>query len=280
MSINLYQFVGVPSSASSAEIDSAIFIKYNDVRRLVTHHDPAIVNQANEDLLIIEQARSTLLDPQKKAIYDSSLGADRATAGLTDPQASQNSISGFATPPALRSNISNKQAGEQTDAWICPKCHTENRKNIRFCKKCGTALGIVCPKCNSVNEIDTVFCKECGVNIKECAEELQQSKEEKKILDQQRIIRERNLEPIRKYANRAATFSSLWWILLGFGFYSGTYIYAYVQAGKALAITPTPGDQEYRNKATRARKTSGALIIIFLVGIAFYILGTLIFANH
>ena len=141
--VNLYQFIGVPFSASHAEIDAAIFTKYNEVRRLVTHHDPNVVNQANLNLQLIEQARVVLLDPQKKADYDASLGLGGATGGLADPQAILQKFNpvGVTTPPSGRPVGISPQAAqaaiERTDAWVCPACLTANPIGTRFCKKCG-----------------------------------------------------------------------------------------------------------------------------------------------
>jgi len=51
----------------------------------------------------------------------------------------------------------------------CPKCHTENPKESRFCRKCGssTERNISCPNCGSTHPPDSNFCNKCGHDLKE-----------------------------------------------------------------------------------------------------------------
>ena len=47
---------------------------------------------------------------------------------------------------------------------ICPKCHTVNDDEEKFCKNCGFQLNSarICPTCGKTNDSNSKYCKECG----------------------------------------------------------------------------------------------------------------------
>ena len=47
---------------------------------------------------------------------------------------------------------------------ICPKCHTPNDDEEKFCKNCGFQLSSsrICPECGETNDSNSKYCKECG----------------------------------------------------------------------------------------------------------------------
>ncbi len=49
----------------------------------------------------------------------------------------------------------------------CNHCGLENPKQSKFCKKCGTSLGVPlkCPQCDSENPGDSLFCIVCGARL-------------------------------------------------------------------------------------------------------------------
>lgn len=49
----------------------------------------------------------------------------------------------------------------------CDQCGLENPKQSKFCRKCGTSLGvrIRCPQCASENPGDSIFCMKCGESL-------------------------------------------------------------------------------------------------------------------
>jgi class 3 adenylate cyclase len=47
----------------------------------------------------------------------------------------------------------------------CPACGTDNRPDRRFCRNCGTELGVACPSCGTVNEAGDRFCGNCGAAL-------------------------------------------------------------------------------------------------------------------
>ncbi|HEY6068170.1 MAG TPA: adenylate/guanylate cyclase domain-containing protein, partial [Gaiellaceae bacterium] len=48
---------------------------------------------------------------------------------------------------------------------LCPSCGTENLAGKKFCKECGTALGLVCGSCGAALVGDEKFCGECGAAV-------------------------------------------------------------------------------------------------------------------
>lgn len=47
---------------------------------------------------------------------------------------------------------------------ICPKCHTVNDDEEKYCKNCGFQLNSarICPECGKTNDPNSKYCKECG----------------------------------------------------------------------------------------------------------------------
>ena len=47
---------------------------------------------------------------------------------------------------------------------ICPKCHTVNSDEEKFCRNCGFQLNSsrICPECGKTNDSNSKYCKECG----------------------------------------------------------------------------------------------------------------------
>src|SRR3990172_9174569 len=79
---NYYEIINVSRDATPSEIEEALDRHYNQIRKLITHHDPSVVNQANLDLQILEKIRSTLMDQGKRSAYDAAI--DPLIGGLGD----------------------------------------------------------------------------------------------------------------------------------------------------------------------------------------------------
>ena len=47
---------------------------------------------------------------------------------------------------------------------ICPKCHTVNSDEEKYCRNCGFQLNSsrICPTCGKTNDPNSKYCKECG----------------------------------------------------------------------------------------------------------------------
>jgi hypothetical protein len=144
------------------EIEQALDEQYHKWRRLVTHHDPQVVNRANQALQIVERMRTTLLNPQRRRSYDAALGVGEAVLGLADPDANVAAGSVASSSPAPPAKQSAGAA--RVDAWICPQCETPNTLGLRFCRDCGHRIGVECTKCGELVEAAAKFCAACGVN--------------------------------------------------------------------------------------------------------------------
>lgn len=163
-----YEILSISPTASANEIEAAIESRYHQVRRLTTHHDADIVNQANQALLILEQARAILLDPLKRTQYDTSLGY--SAGGLADPNLSSNTQS----VPNNTTNVSqiigiqsqaNKPNYPNVHVWICPQCQRPSSPGTLYCQNCRQVLGRICPNCQTTYEAKANFCPSCGQNF-------------------------------------------------------------------------------------------------------------------
>ena len=52
---------------------------------------------------------------------------------------------------------------------ICSNCQTENATGTKFCKECGTRLGLACATCGNALLPDAKFCGECGTPVSPAA---------------------------------------------------------------------------------------------------------------
>lgn len=199
---NYYELLKIQPTASPSEIESAIDAQYNQWRRLVTHHDPNVVNQAHQALASLQQIRTILTDPGKRAGYDAAIGlSGQSLGGLADPEAllSQNSAAPAPSMTPLGSSsqtpvdITSASKDLPLDAWECPKCKSPNPIGTRHCKKCGARVGINCPRCNLLIDINAKHCSECGVDI-------QSEFQQKKVAEEERARLEalRHAEEIKK----------------------------------------------------------------------------------
>jgi curved DNA-binding protein CbpA len=166
-----YEILKVQSTAAQSEIETALDAQYNQWRRLVTHHDPNVVEEANRSLRTLEQIRNILTNPIERAKYD----AGQNIGGLADPEqllraAAPSPVSGI-NPPGIVASSHHQTQEQRVDAWVCPKCKSANTIGEQFCKKCGNSLSQVCPKCNAITEKIQPFCSKCGVNKSEALRE-------------------------------------------------------------------------------------------------------------
>ncbi len=155
-----YEILKLAPTATAVEIAAALDAQYNQWRRLVTHHAPTIVEEANRALRTLEQVRATLTDPGKRAVYDSTLNV----GGLADPEAL---LRAAAPLPPPQTSQQTPVTHQRADAWVCPNCQTSNPLKTKFCSKCGQQLGRDCPSCGKLTKASGPFCMECGVNFDE-----------------------------------------------------------------------------------------------------------------
>ncbi|MDD2521353.1 MAG: hypothetical protein PHW11_00825 [Anaerolineaceae bacterium] len=169
--INYYELLRLQNNAQQVEIENRLDEQYQKWRALVTHHDPAVVTQANQALQTIEQARAVLLDPLRRQDYNRKLSEELATsAGLLDPDLvlTQPSYSGamMTGTPMIEAAAGSPASIDRTDAWICQNedCGKANPIGTTYCVKCGASVGKNCPNCNVMVEAANTFCSSCGVD--------------------------------------------------------------------------------------------------------------------
>jgi phage FluMu protein Com len=113
--------------------------------------------------------------------------ADEESAGPPPQEAEA-----YPAPPAPEPEASSAaahsvpatQVGESTQ---CPRCGTENRPGVAFCRNCGqrlVAAGVAttlerpgapqgtqaCPRCGTINRAGVAFCQNCGANLRASAQ--------------------------------------------------------------------------------------------------------------
>src|SRR5947207_2618302 len=89
-----------------------------------------------------------------------------------------------AEPSSAAHSVPATQVGERTQ---CPRCGTENRPGVAFCRNCGqrlVAAGVAttlerpgapqgtqaCPRCGTLNRAGVAFCQNCGANLRASAQ--------------------------------------------------------------------------------------------------------------
>ena len=180
-----YEILKIQSTATITEIETALDEQYNQWRRLVTHHDPNVVNQANQALQTLEMIRATLIDLEKRSVYDAAIGVNGPVGGLADPE----TLLRASVPPIrLASTQRTDQvpptaANARLDGWVCAQCQTTNPIKTRFCSKCGQQLGLDCPNCGKLTKASDAYCMECGVNIEEFEHKRNAEEEERLCLE-------------------------------------------------------------------------------------------------
>jgi len=166
-----YEVLKIEPTASTQEIEVAIDDQYSQFRHLVNHQNPEVVEQANRSLRLLEQIRSTLTEPDKRALYDQTLNF----GGLADPSALVQSAGvpgAMMTPPPPRS--APQAELESTTAWKCDQCGKLNRIGSKICSKCGKVLARDCPNgCGNVVLLSEVYCSNCAANIEDALATLQ-----------------------------------------------------------------------------------------------------------
>jgi hypothetical protein len=98
------------------------------------------------------------------------------------PPADASSVAAAAAPPMAAHSVPDTETatGESTQ---CPRCGTENRPGLAFCRNCGqrlVAAGVpttverpgtpegtmACPRCGTHNRAGVAFCQNCGANLR------------------------------------------------------------------------------------------------------------------
>jgi len=266
--MNYYELLGLDNKADSSEIETALDTQYDQWRALVTNHDPKMVSEANQALSTIEEIRKTLLNPSQRSEYDRALNS---IGGLEDPStliSTDRMGGGWMAPPRPRTSRQTPQQGETEDAstWICSVCKKKYPAGTRFCKSCGSQLGVDCPNCGRLTNVHNRFCQDCGVDIQAA---IKQKEAEAQIAERKRVIQLQEdgyLEQFRNKVKLAEKYSKLfYWIFPPLGLVLwpiGLY-----HAISGLNLPSTPGDEYYRGdlKKMRLRTTVSLVILVLLI---------------
>ena len=141
---NYYEILGIVKESSLAEIETAIDRQYNQWRQLVSHHDPKVVNEANQALQILEEIRSTLLEKDNRKKYDKTLASSEKIGGLGDPEVMLKEMMAGGKRSSSQTLMKNE---ERIDAWVCDDCGQANPLGTQFCqelwKKDSNAMSIL-----------------------------------------------------------------------------------------------------------------------------------------
>lgn len=171
-----YDVLQLAPTATTADIENACDTQYHHWRRLVTHHDPQVVNQANTALQRLETIRATLTHPERRAVYDAQIRSNHTdtVGGLGDPAAAPGAVITLPPNPQdvpvfAQMQQSPLELEERVDAWVCPACQMANAIGNAYCKDCGETIGIRCPKCHQMIQANAIFCSHCGVNVANAA---------------------------------------------------------------------------------------------------------------
>ncbi|MDD2521358.1 MAG: zinc ribbon domain-containing protein [Anaerolineaceae bacterium] len=259
--MNYYELLNVTTEMPSAEIQSALDQAYDQWRALVTHHDPQKVAEANQKLETIELIRGVLLDPGKRSEYDQSLLIHQAdVGGLYDPDIPNTVDSGGMSFSGGRGNVVQLAPPDRVDGWVCSNCDRANPVKTRFCKECGTEVGITCPKCGTLTQADSKYCDNCGADIEEARAELERETRRQAELQRQ----EAQLAPVREKSRRIGWSTSLWWwIHPGIGFF--VWIYGYILTSGILRDLQGNPDLALQEQArTGKNRALVSLMIVFL----------------
>ena len=113
--------------------------------------------------------------------------ADDASAGPPPQEAEAYPASPAAEPEASSAAAHSVPATQVGESTQCPRCGTENRPGVAFCRNCGqrlVAAGVAttlerpgapqgtqaCPRCGTINRAGVAFCQNCGANLRASAQ--------------------------------------------------------------------------------------------------------------
>jgi hypothetical protein len=209
---NYYEDLGLNPQVSVEEIRSAIDGRYNQWRELTTHPDAEVRVEADRNQRLLEQMRTTLTDPTKRAIYDAGIGLS-GTGGLADPEALLKRA-----PPPPKPKVPPSRSPDATTLWSCHRCGTENPEWTQYCLNCRAELVRRCPECGHLRSlVKTGTCGNCGFEY-QAAERRVALHHEMESLREQQNQSEKTIENLRyqiRGLEQANPSLSLFYIIFG-----------------------------------------------------------------
>ncbi len=130
-------------------------------------------------------------EPQLAAPEEPASSVDAApteqSPGPPPQEAEAYSASPAPEPEASASGAHSVPATQVGESTQCPRCGTENRPGVAFCRNCGqrlVAAGVAstlerpgtpqgtqaCPRCGTINRAGVAFCQNCGANLRAAAQ--------------------------------------------------------------------------------------------------------------
>jgi len=147
---NHYHRLGLVPTATQEEIQAAYVKLRAEWQELARKGD----EQAPEQLRLLDEAYTTLADPNRRAAYDRSL-CNQASGGAlvlaTQP-------TGVVVPDSPAVPIL-----EQS----CPHCGTLNPIQVTMCQNCGKQISRPCPQCGQPVLLNQTVCPRCNVPVQE-----------------------------------------------------------------------------------------------------------------
>jgi Double zinc ribbon len=106
-----------------------------------------------------------------------------AALGDAEPSSEESALPPEAAVAATAAAASAPPSEEIGESTLCPRCGTENRPGLAFCRSCGqrlVAAGVAttverpgtpegtmaCPRCGTHNRAGVAFCQNCGANLR------------------------------------------------------------------------------------------------------------------
>lgn len=182
---NLYDFLGLPSNASLAEINSKIREKFKWVTSNSNKTD-TVVNATDG---IIKLCTPVFKDDNGRKSYDKALeniGFANVREAIKMMKEGSKYISPSQYKQLLDSCTQNgiprdkaeyliyttaEQSGIDVDEGavgemvICRYCGTLNEQSTHSCRTCGMPVKVVCPKCGKESSDDDYRCTKCGFSL-------------------------------------------------------------------------------------------------------------------
>lgn len=171
---NYYEYLQVEPFASDQEIQAALNQKYEQCKRLSTHDDPTVAQQANLALQSLEKIKDVLLIPDRRAVYDETLGLTPAVVDSPVISYAKPADEPEVSPVIMQGNELTAQTAPSvgiTERLKCENCNSLNPVGTRFCLDCGNEICSPCPKCGTLYEKSKEYCPACGVSRQQYSEE-------------------------------------------------------------------------------------------------------------
>jgi hypothetical protein len=147
--------------------------------------DPPAAGSGGEDTwptTAPERGDEPMLEPQAVAAQPVDQEPD-AEPPPSEVEAYPAAAAASAAPAAAAAHSVPAAEGEIGESTQCPRCGTENRPGLAFCRNCGqrlVAAGVsttverpgtpegtmACPRCGTHNRAGVAFCQNCGANLR------------------------------------------------------------------------------------------------------------------